>query len=76
VALLAAFALLKQSADGVAAKQAGRRSPRHPWMFFFKEFRFGLFGPRPLSQKICDKPVGMSKKNLTEFRGWILNKLF
>jgi hypothetical protein len=34
---------------------------------FSKEFRFGLFGPRPLSQKICDKSVDMSKKNLTEF---------
>jgi hypothetical protein len=37
-------------------------------MFFPKSFRFGLFGPRPLSQKICDKSVDMSKKNLIEFR--------
>ncbi len=76
VALLAALALLKQSADGVATKQAGRRSPRHPWMFFPKEFRFRLFGPRPLSQKICDKPVDMSKKTLTESVVGFLDSLF
>jgi hypothetical protein len=38
VALRAALALLKQFADGVATKQAGRRLRRQPWMFFPRSF--------------------------------------
>jgi hypothetical protein len=51
VALLAAFALLKQSADGVATKQAGCHSPRHPWMFFSKSFVSDFSAPARCPKK-------------------------